>query len=82
MPSPRSPRTPVIPEVVTRETAGGLCCDATEEDGYRLRPYKQTKAMAIQRTTGDKKQVLQAGFPKSIGMVSFARKEDFLGFVP
>ena len=59
------PENPVIPEVVTRETAGGLCCNATEEDGYRLRPYKQTKAMAIQRTTGDKKQVLQAGFPKA-----------------
>lgn len=79
---PEKPENPVIPEVVTRETAGGLCCNATEEDGYRLRPYKQTKAMAIQRTTGDKKQVLQAGFPKASAWFLLHEKKTFLALFP
>ncbi|CAE7823755.1 unnamed protein product, partial [Symbiodinium microadriaticum] len=58
-PAAADPETSEIPTVVTAETENAYCNANEGDGGFRLRPYKQTKAMAIQRTTGQKNQVLQ-----------------------
>ena len=76
-PAAADPETSEIPTVVTAETENAYCNANEGDGGFRLRPYKQTKAMAIQRTTGQKNQVLQAGFYKSSAWFILHEKKIF-----
>ena len=61
---PEKSENPVVPEVVTRETAGGLCCHAIEEDGYRLRPYKQRRQWRSREQRGTRSRCCRLGSQK------------------